>query len=108
MNSQIFKKHFPKELLFQLLDTICMKNEKHYILSNVSYKKGIFDNSIKDFFEICKSYYHLSKRKYIEKTITYNSFVTVIRQICNLNKITYTSQIKYDHSSYDIVYIIYF
>jgi len=108
MTSQIFKNHIPKELLFNFLDTICMKNEKHYILNNNSYKKGVFENSIIDFFEKCKPYYHLSKRKYLEKTLTYNSFVTVVRQICNLNKITYTSQIRYDHSSYDIVYIIYF
>lgn len=108
ISSQIFKNHVPKDLLFDFLDMICTKNEKHYLLNTNSYKKGLFNNSIIDFFEKCKPYYHLSKRKYLEKPLTYNSFVTVIRQICNLNKITYTSQIKYDHSSYDIVYIIYF
>lgn len=108
MNSQIFKTLLPKEFLFDFLDTICMKNEKHYLLNINSYKKGVFNNSILDFFEKCKPYYHVSKRKYLEKTLTYNSFVTVIRQICNLHKITYTSQIRYDRSTYDIVYIIYF
>jgi len=107
-SSQIFKKHFPKEILFEFLDTICMKNDKHYILNINSYKKGIFNDTITSFFEKCKPYYHLSKRKYLEKTLTYNSFVTVIRQICNLNKLTYTSQIKYERSCYDIIYIIYF
>lgn len=107
MSNQIFKKHLPKENLFVLLNKICMKNEKHFVLNNDSFKKGIFNEEINKFFEECKEYYHTSKKKYLERKITYNSFITVIRQICKLNKITYTSQIKYDKSQYDIIYIIY-
>jgi len=107
MSSQIFKKNIPNEKLFQLLDSICLKNEKHYILNVDSFKKGVFKELIQQFLNNCTEYYHLSKRKYLEKKLTYNSFVTVIRQICNFNKITYTSQIKYDKSTYSIVYYIY-
>lgn len=107
MSTQIFKKDIPNELLFNLLDVICMKNEKHYVLNNESFKKGIYNESIVNFIEECKSYYHNSKKKYLEKKLTYNSFITIVRQICNYNKLTYTSQIKYNKSSYDIVYIIY-
>ena len=107
MSIQIFKKNVPNENLFQLLDSICLKNEKHYILDFDSFKKGIFKEIIQQFLDNCKKYYHLSKRKYLEKKLTYNSFITVIRQICNFNKITYTSQIKYDKSTYSIVYYIY-
>jgi hypothetical protein len=107
MSTQIFKKDVPNDLLFNLLEDICMKNDKHYILNLESFKKGLFNDSIQQFFEICKPYYHNSKKKYIEKKLTYNSFITVVRQICNYNKLTYISQIKYTKSSYDIVYIIY-
>jgi hypothetical protein len=107
MSSQIFKKEVPNETLFNLLENICMKNEKHYILNSDSFKKGILNKYIENFLEICKPYYHNSKKKYIEKKLTYNSFITVVRQICNYNKLTYISQIKYTKSSYDIVYIIY-
>jgi hypothetical protein len=107
MSTQIFKKDIPSTLLFNLLDNIATKNDKHYIINSDSFKKGIFNNDIQAFFEICKPYYHNSKKKYLEKKLTYNSFVTVMRQICNYNKLTYTSQIKYNKSSYDIVYIIY-
>jgi len=68
----------------------------------------MFNNLIEDFIKQCIPYYHLSKRKYLERKLTYNSFITIIRQICNFNKITYTSQIKYDKSTYDIMYYIYF
>jgi hypothetical protein len=108
MSTQIFKKNIPNEILFELLDSISLKNEKHYILNVESFKKGVFKETIQKFLENCMPYYHLSKRKYLEKKLTYNSFITVLRQICNFNKITYTSQIKYDKSTYNIVYYIYY
>ena len=108
MPSQIFKNDIPNELLVKLLDDIAVKTEKYYILNNSSYKKGMFNNIIAKFIEECKLYYHISKRKYLERKLTYNSFITIIRQICNFNNITYTSQIKYDKSTYDIMYYIYF
>jgi hypothetical protein len=108
MSIQIFKSAVMNEDVYTFLDGICMKNEKHYTLNKNAYKKGVFTNTIAAFFEKIRPHYHLSKRKYIDKKLTYNSFTTVIRQICNYNKITFTSQIKYDKSEYDIVYYIYF
>ena len=107
MSTQIFKKNVPNELLFTLLDSICAKNDKHYVLNNESFKRGIFQESIPKFFTECNKYYHISKKKYLEKKLTYNMFTTILRQICNFNKISYTSQIKYDKSTYSIIYYFY-
>lgn len=108
MSCQIFKKPIHSEILFKLLDKICLKTSKYYIFNKTAFKKGLFTEVINLFITECNSYYHTSKQKYLTKVLTYNSFTTIIRQICNLNKTIYTSQIKYDHSSYDIVYYIYF
>ena len=108
MSTQIFKKNVPNQLIFDLLESICIKNDKYYTFNVESYKKGIFKESIPKFMADCNEYYHISKKKYLERKLTYNSFTTVLRQICNFNKIIYTSQIKYDKSKYDIVYYIYF
>ena len=108
MFSQIFKSEVPKDVLFNFLDNICIKNEKNYILNSSAFKKGLFNESIVEFFKSIHQYYHNSKKKYLDKKLTYNSFITVIRQICNNLKITYTSQVKYDKSVYDIIYCIYF
>lgn len=108
MSSQIFKTQIPIGMLFELLDKICQKNEKHYILNSISFKKGVYTGDIPAFLEACKPYYHHSKRKYLEKKQTYKTFATVLRQICNHHQINYTSQIKYDKSTYDILYYIYF
>jgi hypothetical protein len=108
MTTQIFKNKVPNEILFDFLNKICIKNEKHLVVNTISFKKGTYDNSINEFFELIKPYYHNSKKKYLEKKLTYNSFITIIRQICNCNKIVYTSQIKYEKSVYEIVYIIFY
>ena len=108
MSTQIFKNKLPNNILFELLDKICLKNEKYYTFNNESFKKGVYNNSIQDFINICIPYYHISKRKYLEKKLSHKSFVTVLRQICNFNNIKYTSQISYFKSTYDILYYVYF
>lgn len=108
MSTQIFKNQIPNDLFFELLNNICLKNEKHYTFNIEAFKKGVYSEAIPKFLTNSVPYYHLSKRKYIERKLTHNSFTTILRQICNFNKIKYTSEIKYDKSSYDIVYYIYF
>lgn len=107
MASQIFKDTIPIEMLITLLQHIAVKTDKCYIVNNNVYKKGIFTTDIHQFFEECRPYYYISKRKYLEPPITYNSFVTIIRQICKINNIKYTTHIKYDKSNYDIIYSIF-
>jgi len=108
MSNQIFKLLVPKELLFDLLDKISLKTDKYYLIDNNAYRKMIFNNYHLEFSETLKSYYHLGKRKYVERKMNYNSFVTIIRQICKATNIMYTSQIKYNESKYNIDYFVFF
>lgn len=108
MASQIFKHNIPSSLLFEVLNKICMKNEKHFTFNIEAFKKGVYNEDIQKFIEACKPYYFLSKHKYLDKKLTYTTFTTIMRQICNHNKITYTSQIIYNKSNYNIVYYIYY
>ena len=107
MSAQLFKSIIPKKKIYDLLEIISIKTDKNFIVNKDAFKKGIFNNTIQNFLEECKSYYHSSKQKYITKKLSYNSFTTVVRQICNSNKIVYTSKIKYNNSTYDIIYYIY-
>jgi len=108
MTSQIFKQAVPNTILFQFLDNTSIKTEKRYIFNKISYKKALVNNIIDNFLNECKPFYFTSKQKYLERKISYNTITTILRQICNFNKITYTSQIKYDKSSYDIEYYIFY
>jgi len=107
MSKQIFKKIPPIEILFNLLEKTCVKTDKYYVFNVNAFKKGWYNDIIDEFIKESKLYYHISKQKYLEEPIKYNSFTTILRQMCNINKIVYTSQIKYDHSLYEIVYYIY-
>lgn len=107
MNSQIFKNQIPKEILFDLLDKICTKNDKCYILNKTSYKKAIYLQLLQSFYESILPAYYISKQFYITRKQNYSSFITIIRQICRLNYINYTSKIVYNKSTYDIAYFIY-
>ena len=106
VQSQIFKSSFPIDILYDFLDIIALKTEKYYLINTIAYKKAQFKELIQPFIEKCRPYYHNSKQKYLNKVSSYKSFVTIIRQICNHKMITYTSQIKYDKSEYDICYFI--
>ena len=110
MSIQIFKKEIPNQMVFSFFELICEKNtqlKNNYYLVNVAcYKKGCLNNTIQTYWDIFKVYYHISKQKYLERKLTYNSFTTVIRQICNYNKINYTSKIMYEKSSYNIHYYV--
>jgi len=107
MNSQIFKNQIPREIIFDLLDKICTKNDKYYILNKISYKKAEYLQILPAFYETILPAYYISKQFYISRKQNYSSFITIIRQICRLNGINYTSKIIYNKSSYDIVYYIY-
>jgi hypothetical protein len=107
MNSQIFKNQIPKKIIFDLLDKICAKNDKCYILNKTSYKKAGYLELLPSFYESILPAYYISKQYYITRKQNYSSFVTIIRQICRLIYINYTSKIIYNKSTYDITYYIY-
>jgi hypothetical protein len=52
--------------------------------------------------------YHDSKRVYVTREMTYNSFINIVRQICKSNQMMFTSQIKYMESKYSIEYLIFY
>jgi hypothetical protein len=108
MSLQIFKERIPPDILFGLFEDLCVKNDRYYTFNNISYKKGVFTEKINDFLNACKEYYFTSKQKYLDRKLTYNNFMTVIRQICNANNIVYTSKIKYNKSMYEIEHYIYY
>lgn len=105
---QLFKNHIPIEILYDLLYNNTIKTEDYYCINKESYKKLIFNNQLDPFVQSLKEYYHLSKQSYLVSPITYSKFITIVRHICKLNNIKYTSKIKYDKSTYTIYYYIYY
>jgi hypothetical protein len=106
MKSQLFKSIVPICILFELLEKICIKDDKCYHLSKSSFKAAEYHNLVNDFCSNVITHYRASKRYYADRKLNYNKFVTIIRQICTLNNVSYTSKIVYIKSGYDIVYYI--
>ena len=107
MSKQIFKTGIPPEILFDLLENICIKTDTYYIVDIIAYKKMKFHNLHEPFLMTIVDYDHYSKKFYVEREFTYNSFTNIIRQICRVNNITFTSDIKYNGSKYHIDYFVY-
>jgi hypothetical protein len=108
MSNQIFKEIPKKELLFNLLDSVCEKNENYYIFNNNSYKLINYKNLMNNFLKCLKYYYHDSKQFYINRNMTFTNFNTILRHLCKCNNIIFFNSLKYINGSYEITYKIYF
>ena len=107
MSRQIFRKLVPPELLYELLEKICLKTDKYYLVDHNAYKKFKFLGLDQSFKENIIGCYHDSKRFYVTRDLNYNSFINIVRQICKSNQMMFTSQIKYMESKYSIEYLIF-
>lgn len=52
------------------------------------------------FLEKCKAVYPASQQFYLTRPMTYSRLLTVLRQICNRNKVAYTTRATYLKSEY--------
>ncbi len=108
MLKQIFRENIPTEILFDLLEQICLKTDKYYLIDNNAYKKLLYNKLYEDFKTTILPYYQESKKFYVLRELNYNSFVNIVRQICKSNDVMFTSKIKYNESKYNIDYFIYY
>ena len=108
MLNYLFLKQVPIELLMELLEKICIKTDRFYLIDMNAYRKMIFYHFHEPFCIELTPYYHLSKRYYLTREMTYNSFTNIVRQICKSNIHYFYTELKYDYSVYTILYFISF
>jgi len=104
---QIFRKQVPIELLMQLLETICLKTDKYYLIDMNAFKILKYNHLEDEFCNKLMDYYHSSKTHYVTREFTYKSFTNIVRQICKSNAVMFSSKIKFEKSQYNIDYYIY-
>ena len=107
MLKQIFKSEIPQNILFDLLEQICLKTEKYYFIDINSYKKMLFAELHKPFIELIAPYYHASKQFYVDRDFIYTSFTNIIRQICKHTGVKIESEVKYNQSQYYINFFVF-
>ena len=114
--TQVFNKEVSLKCLYEILkdilNKVCMIDSSvqlditEFVITKPLFKRAEIHNLIKPFLEAIKEHYYLSKQHYIDRQINYNNFITIIRQLCNVNDIKYESNIVYSKSDYEIEYTI--
>ena len=108
MICQTFRRRIPIEILTDLLEKICLKTDKYYLIDANAFKVLLYNNYHEVFLKTIIEYYHASKAYYVTREFTYKSFTNIIRQICKSHAIMYSSVMKYDKSKYNIDFFVYF
>ncbi len=106
MPSQLFKQIVPIDVLFTFLSSFCTLEHSYYKFNSDAYKRAQLKDMITPFLETIKPYYHVAKRVYVERKQNYTNTTTILRQLCNLHNVGYTSKISYSKSKYEIIYYI--
>ena len=114
--TQVFNKEVSLKCLYEILkdilNKVCMIDSSvqlditEFVITKALFKRAEIHNLIKPFLETIKDHYYLSKQHYIDRQINYNNFITIIRQLCNVNDIKYVSTIVYAKSNYEIEYTV--
>lgn len=102
----LFHQSIPIEWLLDLLKKICCLENNIYCFDLMAYKKMLYFNTHVEFLEKIKPYYHNYTRFYLDRKLTYHSFVNIIRQICKNENISFLSKTKFCQSKYNIEYYI--
>ena len=114
--SQLFCRDISNTILYNLLDSVTKIDEiqdnsnnsiEYYKLDKILFKKLEYHNLLNNFLRVLKQYYYSNKQFYLERTMTYNNFLTIVRQICKYNNITIKKHIIYQKDTYSIEYYIY-
>ena len=109
--SSNFKKKCDKKKLQDILRNFlilnCIYEKNYYIINNEIFKKYKLNNQLKDFIENIREYYINSKKYFLDRDISFNILLTIIRQICRYLKIEYIKKIIYNNNNYNIQYSIY-
>lgn len=106
----VFKERVPIDIFIELMESITDRKDAErpskYLVDTATFKRGVYNGSIHVFFEKLKPYYRESKQMYVDRKLTYNSFITVVRHVCKCIDVEYTNQMRYDKSTYEIVYLV--
>lgn len=102
MKNQILKAKV--EFLNEFILSIGTQEINRVMINETNYNKAQYNGLIQPFLLKLEPYYHLSKIFYIKRPSTYAGFITIIRQICKMNEVVYSSKIKYTKSTHYLEY----
>ena len=105
-SSQLFIELVPWNIVQKLLILICpiITLDRVFMVDTNAFKKMIFLGYHHTFLETLKNYYHIEKHFYLTRRLTYNSFTTILRQLCKSHNISFRTELKFEHTYHNMVY----
>lgn len=110
---QVLKREFPSGEIYKFVSDCGshILDGKYYVFDVNNYKRSLYDNRMNDFFVQLKEYYYTTKYTlYIESRkshMTYQSFMTILRQVCRSARVEIVKKIAYEKSKYQPHYNIF-
>lgn len=85
MKKSYFFKYIPSfDLVSEILLKVCDVDNSGYYIHNITFKKLKYFNNNMILAEQLEFYYHRKYKRYLDNMNTYNGFLKVITQLCNL------------------------
>ena len=95
-----------KEYVCNYLGIYCIKEGNYLYINKEIYKKYEINNKTEEFINYTNQFYKTSKKYFTQRPANYNTFISILRHICKLLKLSYYKKIIYNNNSYYIVYYI--
>jgi hypothetical protein len=104
--SKIFKTPVSLDILFNLLNEICLFKEDTYVIDPTSFNKMIYMNLYEPFIKKLMEYYLPQKQDLLLKHASYYNFINIIKQICKYHGLIIKSKIVYANSTKHNIYFL--
>jgi len=104
---QIFKQEPEYDKIKDYIQQFSDKYSNYYLINEHTFARSKLDGSLTKCIEYLLPLYYKSKQFYLTRDMTYQYFLTIIRQVCKVCNILFTYKIKYISSKYMIEYYIY-
>ena len=82
MKNQIIKSKI--DFLNEFIVSIGTKEHNYIMINENHYKQALYTDKIKPFFSKLEPYYHISKKFYLFREVSYAGFITILRQIAKV------------------------
>tara|TARA_Y100000748_G_C15464964_1_gene476492 strand:+ start:145 stop:471 length:327 start_codon:yes stop_codon:yes gene_type:complete len=83
------------------------KYSNYNLINEHTFARSKMNGVLTKYIDYLLPCYYRSKQFYLTRDMTYNHFLTIIRQVCKVCNILFTYKIKYISSKYMIEYYIY-
>jgi hypothetical protein len=104
----MFFKAIPPQMLFDVLEQVCVKREEYYIFNMLAFRSLQYRNLYPEFASKILPYYRPHYQEFVTRPLSYSSFVVILRHICRMNNIRFDTKANYGAPCYNIDYYVYY